>query len=408
MEEDPGGAAGEEWSGQQDGEYMGPERTGSLPVMAPAAPQRSGSSPPEWLPRATLTAGLMVLGLAAAVWVAGRLGDLVVMVFVAFFVSVGLEPAVQFLARHGWRRAPATVVVFVVAGVGAGGFIAALVPLFVSQAAGLVDNLPRYLGALDDVVAGLGFEDLSFFEDVLAGQVAGLENLVSRYGSDVAGGVVAAGTTVFGALFNTVTIGLFAFFMVTDGPKMRRTVLTFMPPARQREMLRMWEIAVEKTGGYIYSRAILAVVAASFTAILLTSLGVPYPAALGLWVGVLSQFVPVVGTYIASVLPVLVALVKSPATALWVLLALVAYQQVENFLVAPRITARAMAIHPAVSVGAIIAGGSLLGGVGVVLSLPVTATAQAFLSTYLRRHELVESEALRQPEEGELGGPEKS
>ncbi len=405
MEEDPGGAAGEEWSGQQEGEYMGPTRTGSLPLMAPSAPP--GSSPPAWLPRATLTVGLMVLGLVAAVWMAGRLQGLVVMVFVAFFVSVGLEPAVQFLARHGWRRAPATAVVFAVAGVAVGGFVAALVPVFVSQAAGLVDNLPRYLRALDDVIAGLGFENVSFFEDVLAGQVAGLESLISRYGSDVAGGVVAAGTTVFGALFNTVTIGLFAFFMVTDGPKMRRTVLTFLPPARQREMLRMWEIAVEKTGGYIYSRAILAVVAAFFTAIALTSLGVPYPAALGMWVGVLSQFVPVVGTYIASVLPVLVALVKSPVTALWVLLALVAYQQVENFLVAPRITARAMAIHPAVSVGAIIAGGSLLGGVGVVLSLPVTATAQAFLSTYLRRHELVESEVL-QPEEGEPGGPARS
>jgi len=74
----------------------------------------------------------------------------------------------------------------------------------------------------------------------------------------------------------------------------------------------------------------------------------------------------------------------------WVLVALVAYQQVENFLIAPRISARAMAIHPAVSVGAVIAGASLLGGIGAVLSLPVAATVQAAISTAMERHELIE------------------
>lgn len=366
----------------------GPARPGTLPGMAP--PPRSESHPPPWTARAAFTVGLVATGFAVAVWVAGRLQSLIVMVFVAFFVSVGLEPAVQFLARRRWRRAPATIVVFLVAAVAVAGFIAALVPLFVSQAAGLVESLPGYLRALDDTLGSLGDGDVTFFEDLLAGQVAGIENLLTAYGGDVAGTLVTAGTTVFGVIFNVVTVGLFAFFMVVDAPKMRRTVLTFMPPARQREVLRMWEIAVEKTGGYIYSRAVLAGVAAVFTGIVLSVLGVPYPAALAIWVGLLSQFVPVVGTYIAAVLPVLVALVQSPATALWVLLALVGYQQLENFVVAPRITARAMAIHPAVSVAAIIAGGSLLGGVGIILSLPVTATAQAFLSTYLRRHQLVE------------------
>ena len=123
-------------------------------------------------------------------------------------------------------------------------------------------------------------------------------------------------------------------------------------------------------------------------------LGVPYSIALGLWVGVLSQFVPVIGTYIAAVLPVFVAFFQQPITALWVLIALIAYQQVENFLVAPRITARAMAIHPAVSIGAVIAGASLLGGIGAALALPVAATIQAFISTAVARHDLIESPLL--------------
>jgi len=74
--------------------------------------------------------------------------------------------------------------------------------------------------------------------------------------------------------------------------------------------------------------------------------------------------------------------------------ALVAYQQIENFWVAPKITAKAMAIHPAISIGSVIAGASLLGGIGAVLALPVAATIQAFISTVLERHEVIESESL--------------
>jgi predicted PurR-regulated permease PerM len=135
----------------------------------------------------------------------------------------------------------------------------------------------------------------------------------------------------------------------------------------------------------------LAAVAAAFTATVLAILGVPYVLALSLWVGVISQFIPVVGTYLAAVLPTLVALSRSPLDALWVVIALIAYQQLENFVVAPRITAKAMAIHPAVSIGAVIAGASLLGGVGAVLALPVAATVQAFSSAVLARHSVVEA-----------------
>lgn len=357
----------------------------------------SRSAGPQWLPRAVLTVALVLLGVLSLVWVASRLRTLLLIVFISLFVSVALEPAVQFLSKRGWKRGLATGVVFVFVFLVGSGFVASLVPLFVSQATGLVENLPTYIENLQGFIDDHEWIDVDLVDSQIASQLENLSEVIGEYGGRVAGGVFAVGNTVFSALFRLVTIALFSYYMVADGPRMRRTVLSFLPPRRQREVLRIWEIAVEKTGGYVYSRLILAVVAAVFTAFVLTALGIPYAIALGLWVGVLSQFVPVVGTYVSAVLPLVVALFQSPVKALWVLVALVAYQQVENFLVAPRITARTMAIHPAVSVGAVIAGASLLGGIGAVLALPVAATIQALVSTALERHELVD-EAVMGPQ----------
>lgn len=333
---------------------------------------------------------LVILGVLATLWVADRIRSLLFMIFIALFVAVALEPAVQFLVGRGWKRGLATPVVFLGAFLVGVGFVAALVPLFVGQAVELAGKLPSYLTQAQEWIDRQDLVNVDLIDEEIAGQFEDLGSLISRYGSWLAGGIFAVGNTIFGALFQFVTIALFAYYMVADAPKMRRSVLSFLPPARQLELVRIWEIAVEKTGGYIYSRLILAVISAALTAVVLTVIGVPYAIALGLWVGVISQFVPVVGAYIAGVLPVLVALFQRPVAALWVVAWLVAYQQVENFWVAPKITARTMAIHPAVSIGAVIAGASLLGGIGAVLALPVAATVQAFISTALRRHELVE------------------
>jgi predicted PurR-regulated permease PerM len=107
-------------------------------------------------------------------------------------------------------------------------------------------------------------------------------------------------------------------------------------------------------------------------------------------VGILSQFVPVVGTYIGGALPALIAWLEDPIKALWVVIYIVIYQQIENYVLSPRVTAHTMSLHPAVSFGAAIAGATLLGAPGALMALPVAATLQAFVSTYIRRFELID------------------
>jgi predicted PurR-regulated permease PerM len=127
--------------------------------------------------------------------------------------------------------------------------------------------------------------------------------------------------------------------------------------------------------------------------ILLQVLGVPYAPALGVWVGLVSQFIPTAGTYLAGVLPILIAFTESPWDALWALCFVVVYRQFENYLLQPRITARTVDIHPAVAFGSVVAGTALLGAVGALIAIPATATLQGFFAAYVRRYAVTDPRA---------------
>jgi predicted PurR-regulated permease PerM len=200
-----------------------------------------------------------------------------------------------------------------------------------------------------------------------------------------------------GILLQLLSVLLFTFYLVADGPKLRRAILSRLEPSRQRRVLDGWDLAIDKTGGYLYSRALLAGISALAHWVVLQSLGTRAPVALALWVGVVSQFLPVVGTYIAGALPVLVTFIDSPLKALIVLMFVVLYQQVENYLLLPRITARTMDLHPAIAFGSAIGGAAVLGAVGAVLAIPAAAMVQAVLSELGDRHEVIESPLTVEP-----------
>lgn len=343
---------------------------------------------PTALRRAALTVALTLLAVVAVLWLLLQIRGLLYMIFVALFIAVALEPAVQWLDKRGWRRGAATGVVFAGVTLVGIGLVASVVPVVISQVADLVSDLPAYITEVEQQVDA--WLEIDLLAPSAEQEVSGAGSLVSRLGSGIAGGILGFGSTVIGATFQAFTIALFAFYMVAEGPTLRQTVLSFLTASRQREALRIWEIAVEKTGGYVYSRTILAVVSSVATIGFLLLLDVDFALALGIWVGVLGQFVPVIGTYLGGILPVLVALADDPLKALWVAVFLVGYQQLENLLIGPKVTAHTMAIHPAVSVGAIVIGGSLMGASGVVLALPVAAIVQAVISTTIERHQVID------------------
>jgi predicted PurR-regulated permease PerM len=353
---------------------------------APPAPDPRAM--PPWLPRAI---GLFMLGIAGLFvlqWLLLRLRTLLILLFVSLFLAIAIEPAVNALARRGWRRGAATAVVFLGLFVAAAGFLVAMGSLVVSQFSSLADAVPGYVEETIAFVNRTFGANLS--SDTLVAQLSSAESPVRRFATGLAGSALGIGVQLLTLVFQLLTVVLFTFYLAADGPHFRRAVLSVLAPRRQREALRAWDVAVGQTGGYVYSRVLLAAASATATGLFLWLIGVPYPVPLAIWVGLVSQFVPTVGTYLAGALPVLVALLSDPLDAVWVVAFIVAYQQFENYLLAPRITARTMSLHPAVAFGSVIAGAALLGGVGALLALPVAATLQAFGSTYVRRHEVVE------------------
>ena len=338
--------------------------------------------------RRTVAIALVLIGVAAVLWLAWNLRNLLFMAFISVFVAVAFEPPVHTLAKRGWKRGTATGLVFGAAFVFFLLFAWALAPLFIEQIQEIAAALPSLIsGLLTFLEDSFGFDFSEFEIDTVGDDISGY---VQSLGTTLVGGLLDIASGIGGFLIFVTTVGVFSFYMVADLPKLQRTVLSLMPEDEQRRSLRIWDIAVENMGGYIYSRLILAALGAIVSWAFLSILGVPFAVSLGIWVGVLSQFIPVVGTYLAAVLPAIVALtLVDSTTALWVVVWFVAYQQLENYVFSPRITARTMEIHPAISIAAIIGGGALMGGIGVILALPMAGIIQEIISETGKRHEVV-------------------
>ncbi|GGO91535.1 AI-2E family transporter [Wenjunlia tyrosinilytica] len=323
-------------------------------------------------------------------WAFHQLLGLLMSVLIAFFLALAVEPAVDRMAARGMRRGLATGVVFLGLLLFAAGFTAALGSLLIDQIRTMVENLPDYINSV------ILWINSTFDQKLSPGKVQ--ENVLHsswlrRYLQEGAFSVWGLSATVLSAVFKGLTITLFAYYFAAEGPRLRRAVCSVLPPARQAEVLRAWEIAVAKTGGYLYSRALMAIVSAVAHYILFEFVGVPYAPALAVWVGLVSQFIPTVGTYMAGALPMLLAFTVDPWDALWVLVFVVIYQQFENYLLQPRITARTVDIHPAVAFGSVIAGTALMGAVGALIAIPATATLQSFLGAYIKRYEVTDPRA---------------
>ncbi len=351
--------------------------------MTPAAAKERM---PRWLPRAIVLFWATLAGLMMLYWVVQRLRSLLILILVSLFLSFAIEPAVNRLERMGFRRGLGTLMVFAVLGAAVGGFTFAVGSLLADQVTELVDDAPGYIEDIEDWARdslGVEIDTDDLVQEFQDGGAA------TEWATRLAGDLVGLGTRALNVVLQVLTVLLFTFYLVADGPRLRRTVCSVLSPTRQRNVLRVWDLAIEKTGGYIFSRTILATASFLFHWLIFAIIDVPFPVPLALWVGVMSQFIPVVGTYLAGALPILIAVLNEPFDAVWVLIAVVIYQQVENYILAPPITAQTMDVHPAVAFGAVLAGAGLLGAVGAVLALPAAAVFQAFLSTYLHERDLI-------------------
>jgi len=344
--------------------------------------------PPPWLWRALLMALVTVV---VGIWIwrsLGLLTNVITIIVIAWFIALAMEPSIKWLVRHGIRRTRATGIVMSSALLGGAAILILFGGLFIDQLVQLIASLPEYY---TDLATWL---DSSF--DV---QIPEADEAIAQIGAnwrDLAPGIVGAGASVVNGLFTASAVLLVVYYMGSQGPKFRAAVLGVFAPNRQVEVLRLWEVSQAKVADFITSRLVLAGLSTAFTFVFLTIVRVPYALPLAAFTGIVSQFIPTIGTYIGGALPVAVALTISPAKGLLVLLFIIAYQQVENLIFSPKVSAQSLELNPAVSFLGVIGFGALFGALGAFLALPVLATIQAISHTYIRRHDLVDSPLLQE------------
>ncbi|MGW3357672.1 AI-2E family transporter [Streptomyces bungoensis] len=387
---------------EPDTRHAAPPTATTPPPRPPADGAVRVGRMPRWLPRAMVLALALIAAFQLGSWAFHQLTGLLINILIAFFLALAIEPAVSWMAAHGMRRGLATFLVFLGLAVVGAGFVTLLGSMLAGQIITMVEGFPGYL---DSVINWINqtFHTQLRRVDVQEGLLH--SDWLRKYAQNSAAGVLDVSAQVLGGLFQLLTIMLFSFYFAADGPRLRRALCSVLPPARQAEVLRAWEIAVDKTGGYLYSRGLMALISGIAHYVLLQALDVPYAPVLGVWVGLVSQFIPTIGTYLAGALPMLIAFTVDPWYALWVLVFVVVYQQFENYMLQPKLTSKTVDIHPAVAFGSVIAGTALLGAVGALIAIPAVATLQAFLGAYVKRYAVTDDPRVHGHRPRGRGGP---
>jgi len=307
---------------------------------------------------------------------------ILVQVLVALFITVSLEPAVHWLTLRGMRRGLAVTAIFVAAFGALFAFLISVIPSLVAQGRELIDDLPGYLA---DLQARSGqFRELNDRFN-LSSQLQGMIGSVpSRIGT----GVLGFTGRLFGALFSALTILVFTAYFMADLPRIRNGLVWLFPAERRPRVKQVVDLVVDKVGGYMIGNIIISIVAGVVAYLAFRLLGVRFAVPLAVLVAVFDM-IPMIGATLGAIVGVVVALFTSPLWPTTVLVAayFIAYQQIENYLIAPRVLKTTVDIGAAAVLLAGLIGATLLGLVGALMAIPVAAALNVLLNERLAARE---------------------
>jgi predicted PurR-regulated permease PerM len=343
--------------------------TKARPYGSPGTPV-SQRSPFRVALQASAGVGLaIVLALLAS-----AVRDILIIIFVAMFLATGLNPAAEWLRRHGLPSALASLTVAaVVLGVVAVTVLAAAPPL-VRQANELRQQLPQYVRQTVSNSAML--RDL----DERVGLTDRVEDLATGAGTDMIGeqepqAVLGVAAVVAQGVFAVVTGLVLTFYFLANFRGIKRVAYLLVPRSRRARVTLLTDEILDRVGRYVLGNLITSTVAGVSAGVFLWVFGVPHAGALGLFVA-LTDLIPLVGATIGAVVCIAVAFTVSLGTGAVVVGWFVVYQQFENFVLVPRVMRHAVDVSPAATIVAVLIGGTLLGVVGALLAVPLAAAVQ--------------------------------
>jgi predicted PurR-regulated permease PerM len=312
-----------------------------------------------------LTAFVLLRSLAAA-------SQIFVLIIIAIFLAMGLNPAVEFFRRRGLSRGAAVsailgiVILFVV-------ILAFLVvPPMVRQSTSLIDSAPAMLENL---------KSNSFINDINThyGLIDSITQKVKSISSDgtllisAFGGIVGVGKTFISGIFTALTILVLTMYFTISLPEVIDQAIRLAPASRRPRIKALTNGIVSRIGAFVGSQITVAFIAGVVMAAVSAILSLPSPIALGMLVFICGM-IPLVGHFIGSTVLTIVGLTQSVSTGLIVLISYLIYQQFENYVLMPRIMRKALSIPGLVTIVSALIGASLLGLVGGILAVPVAAS----------------------------------
>ena len=319
-------------------------------------------------------------------WSWSMLAGFLFLLLLAWMIAISFDPVVTYLARRGMKRGLATGLVFLVVFAATAAFIGLLGGALATQIAELITALPKLILQVVDWI------NSTFHSNIDPVKLTDAANLtpqqIANLASNVAGGFFGVLASVLGIVFDGVTVIVFAFYLSADAPRIKRFIASWLKPERQVVFIRVWDISVHKAGGFVISKLALATISAFFHSLFFFIIDIPYWLPMGIFAGVVAQFIPTIGTYIGVALPALFAVFEQPLDVLWIVIFATVYQQVENYVLTPRISTKTMDINSGVALASVFVGAALFGPIGAIIGIPLAAIVIAIIEAYGQRYQL--------------------
>lgn len=318
------------------------------------------------------------------------------LIFTAFFLALALNSPVSWIARRlpGKRkdsRTLATAISFLIVVCVLAGFLFSIVPPLVRQTGSFVRTVPHLVNQIRDENSGVGrFVARYQLQDDIDKFSHQLSSRVGNVGGAALTGLQKAGSSLIAIL----TVLVLTFMMLIEGPRWKRFALELVPPdRRERTQLLAYDM-YRVVKGYVNGQVVLALIAALILLPGLLILHIPYPAALVVIVFICG-LIPMVGHTIGAIIVTLVALFESPLAAIAILAYYILYQQIENYIIQPRIQSNTTNMSPLLVFSSVLIGVSFGGLLGGLVAIPVAGCIRIALLDYLRYKKIIDPAEVR-------------
>ena len=315
------------------------------------------------------------------------LRDLALLVLTAIVIASAVEPEIAFFIRHRFHRFFAVILVYVLTFGSLFLILFLLLPPIITDAAGFLSAMPHYLDTLN---ASGSFSNLTSASSLISGShdlqsfVQTLFSLQSIFNAG-SGGVIQLFVTFFGGILSLVLVIVLSFYLALQDTGVDDFLRLVMPAAHEEYSVDLWKRAQKKIGLWMQGQILLSVIVAVLVYLGLLIIGIPYALLLAIFTA-LAEIIPIFGSLIAGSIAVIIAYSDGGVALAAIVLGLyVVVNQFESNLIYPLIVKKVVGVPPLLVIIALIAGYTLAGFLGVLLSVPVAAVVLELITDFYKR-----------------------